>query len=952
MASSEFRVRVLLSPQEGSEQIWPCPAGVKVQFKKRQNATWAQAKNGQTDAEGRTDQVQLDHLPYEVRLSGPGFDSWTTGEIDLSEEAVREETVPVRLYPQEGCCALELKLTSVTGAPVSPATVQVTAPGAQAGTDLTADENGRVLAAVQTGPLILRLGSAQGEGGPLCPRDFLVPYSAEPADVIRPLEIVYWPEVRVVVQPRIPGPDGSMDPLTGAEVTVRYQVDSEDFGASRTKILTPEDGAEGVSFSYSFPGLYTVSIKPPATVGGLAVQPLPPRSSETLSAGTRHVVADFDFVPTTPLTVSVQTPDDRPLDADLGLEVSDGTSEVTIRVDAASRQGTGQVPADADLVVGLAGPAPEIGGAPLSLAEPGQVVSLAGATVGLVYDHSITIRAVDDHDRLVPDAVIMIFDAAQKELESVVTGADGRCVVGVATKGTYYVMPVTSDGRPVRRMPVSVNSNKDITVVVPSDSDGEALTDLSAYPVLTEEVSTTGPPAPVSGGGAGGGSGAGYGQTVDQVMRDVLGWRPGRDAAGFQAALTGAFQLREVEGHREWTWQQRGYAVQADMGALTGAQASIYARAKAALDQIQPLLAGVTALNPALYPPQDLEAIRTIISAELQELVTELALPGGPRIERVNELFKLLSQESLKSTDPNPDHVQGHLGTMRERFGLTEEWVDTVDEERILTNFRVVVEQVLALKESWTYDRKLLTVDNPASSLGTILTWLSRGLEAVCESVDDLNFALDSVYVDAAQRQVITLSLPSRPGAPMLLSDLLDWVTRANQTEGPQIIQDGGKDGVQAFAPVLATLTSLVNDTRSLIRDPRSTLPDGLRTPRVLRAFQVLAAQLKEASRLAGLIQRYGQPQITDATVFGAITSGTTKVNMICVNVRRGATAFLVPENRDDIADVPARSTIVTPPASATFRVPRHGASVTWLVMVVNEDGTESLPAPIRVLKD
>src|SRR4029077_19426220 len=131
-----------------------------------------------------------------------------------------------------------------------------------------------------------------------------------------------------------------------------------------------------------------------------------------------------------------------------------------------------------------------------------------------------------------------------------------------------------------------------------------------------------GPPAPAAGGArAAGGPGAGYGQTVDQGMRDVLGWRPSGDVAGFQTALTGAFTLRQVEGHTEWSWQQRGYAVQADMGALTGAQASIYARAKSALGQIQPLLAGITALNPTLYPPQDLETVRTVITVELQELV-------------------------------------------------------------------------------------------------------------------------------------------------------------------------------------------------------------------------------------------------------------------------------------------------------------------------------------------
>jgi hypothetical protein len=439
-------------------------------------------------------------------------------------------------------------------------------------------------------------------------------------------------------------------------------------------------------------------------------------------------------------------------------------------------------------------------------------------------------------------------------------------------------------------------------------------------------------------------------------MRDVLGWRPSGDVAGFQAALTGAFQLREVEGHREWSWQQRGYAVQADMGALTGAQASIYARAKNALDQIQPLLAGVTALNPTLYPPQDLEAIRSIIGAELQELVTELALEGGPRIQRVDELFRLLIGESRKSLDPNPDHVQGQFGIMRDRFGLTVDWVDTVDEERILTNFRVVVEQVLALKESWIYDRDLLRVVDANSSLGTILIWLSRGLEAVCESVDDVTFALDSVYVDAAQRQVIELKLPGQ-SAPLLLSDLLDWVQRSARDEGPRIIQDGGKDGVEAFAPVLSELRGLVKATRDLTGSARGALlPDGMRTPRVRRAFQVLEAQLTEAARLSKLVQRYDQPQITSAVVARDVSTGEIEVKLTGTNFRQPASAFLIPENREDIADVPARRTHVRNPSAATahFRIPRHGLDgvrVTWQVVLVNADGTQSNQAAIQVLR-
>ena len=152
-------------------------------------------------------------------------------------------------------------------------------------------------------------------------------------------------------------------------------------------------------------------------------------------------------------------------------------------------------------------------------------------------------------------------------------------------------------------------------------------------------------------------------------MRDVLGWRPSADVGGFQAALAGAFQLQEVEGHTEWTWQQRGYAVQADMGALTGAQASIYARAKSALEQIQPLLAGLTPINPALYPPQDLETIRTVVTAELTELVSEL----GSKAARVSSgsisSLRLLARAKA-AANIDPDRVKARSAPAR-RFGLT-----------------------------------------------------------------------------------------------------------------------------------------------------------------------------------------------------------------------------------------------------------------------------------------
>src|SRR3954468_19642656 len=64
---------------------------------------------------------------------------------------------------------------------------------------------------------------------------------------------------------------------------------------------------------------------------------------------------------------------------------------------------------------------------------------------------------------------------------------------------------------------------------------------------------------------------------VRAVLRDVLGWRPrGEEPKAFTDALRSAFRLHLVEGHVESEYVPRGYAVQADLGAVTGGQASLY----------------------------------------------------------------------------------------------------------------------------------------------------------------------------------------------------------------------------------------------------------------------------------------------------------------------------------------------------------------------------------------
>ncbi|MGI5453433.1 carboxypeptidase regulatory-like domain-containing protein [Streptomyces sp. CA-249302] len=537
--------------------------------------------------------------------------------------------------------------------------------------------------------------------------------------------------------------------------------------------------------------------------------------------------------------------------------------------------------------------------------------------------------------------------------------------------GRFLVAVASQDGRPMRRFPVEVHSRMQVDPVYYLDgnsgtpSGGSAppapdpnIVDLSTFPVLTEEIGGGGRAA-VGGGVVD--RAASFGQTVENALRDVLGWRPGSNTSGFQAALAGAFELRDVQGHTEFTWHPRGYAVQADLGALTGAQASIYQRAKNALDQIVPLLDALVPLDPAA-DPQDTEAVRTIVRAELGELVDELAVEGGPRIRRVDELFTLLLGNRNPGIKLDPDAVGGQLAQLRDRFGLSTARIGTLDEERIVTNFRIVVDHVLALAAGWEVDRALFSGTSDQTALGTVLIQLSRSLDVVAQSVEETVFALDSVFVDAAQRQTIQLQFkdgdpsttpPTPPTPPILLSDLLDWVVRVSTAEGPRLIQDAGKDGVIAIAPMLKELARLVLLTEGLAAPLNQggdrNLPEGMRTPRVRRALGELRTQLDDTVRLSSAVQR---PETLEIVFVDDVvrdeTTGTRTVTVVGRGFQTGSRAVLVPEGRAELGEVRSTDAVDLSRAGRagfTFGFLPAGtpsAPVTWLITVVNPGGIRS----------
>jgi hypothetical protein len=420
----------------------------------------------------------------------------------------------------------------------------------------------------------------------------------------------------------------------------------------------------------------------------------------------------------------------------------------------------------------------------------------------------------------------------------------------------------------------------------------ETINDLQSFPVLTTEVGRTGGQRSGSTNGS-----SLLGQTVEATLRDVLAWRPRpTDPGGFLAALNQAFSVKEVEGHTEWAWKPRSYSVQADLGQVTGAQASIYARARNALDQCVPLLEGLYPLRSD-SDPQDVDAIRALIISELNEMVGELGQEGGPALQRVDTLF-----ESLLGPAPvpsNPEEMGGLLGKLRRRFGFDRTQVNTIEEEQNLTNFLIVVEHTAALKLSFDNQRQFFIGNGSDVFLGTQLVLLSRQLAVLGESVQEAYFAMDSVFLGPAERQTLLLPLPPEE-PPLTIAQLLEWVESFSNEIGPRVIRSSGKDGVIALTPTVAKLRALIDATALKSEQSSDDPPRGFYTPRSARALRELDTHLKRAETLIGQIKREPEPDINEVAPAKGPGDGELILNLtgsgfqsgLSISLRSGSKIF------------------------------------------------------------
>ena len=349
--------------------------------------------------------------------------------------------------------------------------------------------------------------------------------------------------------------------------------------------------------------------------------------------------------------------------------------------------------------------------------------------------------------------------------------------------------------------------------------------ELSPIPVI--DVDQAFPPLTSDGRRGSSSSGGGDGSVtpaVEGALRDVLGWRPrAQDTSAFTAALTASFPLTEVEGHVVATYSPRGFAMQADLGAVSGGQASLYNRAVSARTQMLTLLDGLTALRPDA-DTENCEAFRRLVRDAITTLVSEMGTPGGPRVAVVDAFLRQLLgvPPSKVPSDTNADTVSGQLGALRVQFGFEAAFVNNADQEGIRTAFWTLVDLALDISRAWVSQRSQFTGKNQNGFLGTQLVLINQLLSAAAEQIDEVEAALDSVYVSAAERQTIRL----RGAQGLTLDGLLSWARSFVTDEGPRIARDAGRDGMRtSFTPTVLDIVAQVTALLRAIGRPTVAVP-------------------------------------------------------------------------------------------------------------------------------
>lgn len=308
---------------------------------------------------------------------------------------------------------------------------------------------------------------------------------------------------------------------------------------------------------------------------------------------------------------------------------------------------------------------------------------------------------------------------------------------------------------------------------------------------------------------------------VDRALTQVLGRGTGRGSNSFIAALNGTFPFT-ADGQVQFSpargavamygssyasitdgYSGNGYAparLSAGLiGQLSAEQAALYRETSiVAADALQ-ILAGLQPFVPQAEPDK-VEALRALVSAEINTLIEEVGRTDEPRFDRLESYLAALE-------GPN-----GSLAKFGDRAFLNRSIAAvTPDDEAMIAGFELLTNYVGLLGTAFRryFDRKKdrpKSLDFPEFSLR--LQRASVMLSVVSDGTNNFMLAMDAVGFTERERRSQSAKLSSLVDPKLLptkgrqglrditVGDLTDELDKVSNVDGPAYLADSGQYGL------------------------------------------------------------------------------------------------------------------------------------------------------------
>src|SRR5262249_15209840 len=134
----------------------------------------------------------------------------------------------------------------------------------------------------------------------------------------------------------------------------------------------------------------------------------------------------------------------------------------------------------------------------------------------------------------------------------------------------------------------------------------------------------------------------------------------------------------------------------------------------------------------------------------------------------------------------DPDKVDGTFGTLRDTYGIYfrknnqgNPFSNSIQDEQDITNFRVISDYMTSLLQSWISNGQFFLLGDATQPafFGTQLVLISRQFSVIAETVSEVRFAFDSVFIGPSERQTLLLVFrDSKKFPPIFLEVLLQEI--------------------------------------------------------------------------------------------------------------------------------------------------------------------------------